>query len=264
MLTTPYYPRSMIKKALIFFVLLLSALVIAFEAYCRWPSDTRLDAPVAKTSTTELYLLFHGTNGSMDPYWLELAKILDESTRDSPHIQVENFIWSPWSDNQFRAASHGSSIGNDLGEKMAQWPSLEKIHLFASSAGSYLIEPFCNAIRSNRNDNIQIFMTFLDPIGIMGSWDYSYGYRNYGRCADYAEVYLNTDDPVPGTNAPAEFAYNIDVTEASGQTGFEAGGHVWPVQYYINLVQKNNGIPQTGSHEIKQRGNVVKSDRLRG
>ena len=235
--------------------------MIGFEAYCRWPSTAFITPPTQNPGTVELYLLFHGTNGSAEKHWLSLSRALGKGATNKQIIQVENILWAPWSDNMFRASAHGESIAYELAQSIAQWQSLKKIHLFAASAGSYLPEPFCEAIRTVHGNKIAIVMTYLDPIGIKGSWDFSYGYRNYGACADFAEVYLNTDDSVPGTNAPAIQAFTVDVTTAPGRNEFSADGHVWPVQFYIDTLEKNNGSPVSRDHSRFPLGEVaIKGD----
>jgi len=230
--------------------------IISFELYCRWPSSSQLPLPDVAPTTTDLLLLFHGTNGSQDSDWLRLADTLNQGASENTAAQVENVIWSPWSDNQFRASAHAESIAKKLGEDLANKDQLQRLHLFASSAGSYLLEPLCEAIREARGDGPTIVMTYLDPIGIKGSLDFTYGYRNYGQCADYAEVYLNTDDAVPGTNKPVEQAYTIDITALKEAEGFSGNGHVWPVVFYSEQLALSGGVPKFSDHDRLPRGSV--------
>ena len=64
------------------------------------------------------------------------------------------------------------------------------------------------------------------------------GYRdeNFGSSVDYAEQYLNTDDPVPTTNDPLPLCACIDVTAAQERNNFELpeneSMHCWPLVYF--------------------------------
>lgn len=230
--------------------------VISFELYCRWPSNATVSSPQVSEEVSQLILLFHGTNGSEDRDWLRLADVLAEGAKNNKEVQVENVIWSPWSDNQFRASANAESIAAKLGLELASLEQLSRVHLFASSAGSYLLEPICELLKAKKGDAVTVVMTYLDPIGIKGSLDFTYGYRNYGRCADFAEVYLNTDDAVPGTNAPAEQAFNLDITDLKFVNEFTGNGHVWPVVYYTNQLVTWNGVPRYLNHTKAARGAV--------
>jgi len=56
--------------------------------------------------------------------------------------------------------------------------------------------------------------------------------------ADYAEQYLNTDDPVLSTNKPLQKCATVDVTSLRPPEIF---GHDWPLVYYTQTL-KGNGI----------------------
>ena len=71
--------------------------------------------------------------------------------------------------------------------------------------------------------------TLLDPLCARGIWDLTYGIRHFGRAADYAQQFYNTDDPVPFTNTPMTWAAVVDVTPVRPPAMF---GHDWPLVYY--------------------------------
>ena len=71
--------------------------------------------------------------------------------------------------------------------------------------------------------------TLLDPLCARGIWDLTYGVRQFGRAADYAQQFYNTDDPVPFTNTPLTGAAVVDVTPVRPPAVF---GHDWPLVYY--------------------------------
>jgi hypothetical protein len=230
----------------------LAIFALAFEVYNRFPSSAKV-APLGFTDETRaVVLLFHGTRGRNEPYLTELASEFDRAAETG--TTVLKYIWSPYSDNQFRARANGVFIGARLGEELAGLAHLEQIRLVAHSAGAYLLDPLCEAYKAAAANPAHIEMTFIDPIGIKGAWDYGYGYRNHGRCADFAAAYINTDDPVPGTNAPLKYAYNLDVTGADERKLFTQGGHIWPLKYYLDHLSPGDLQSGLKTHAEYPRG----------
>jgi len=110
-------------------------------------------------------------------------------------------------------------------------------------------------------------LTLLDPFCSRGILGIGYGARSFGVSADYAEHYMNTDDPVPTTNEALPNCYCVDVTSAPERESFvlPQGGsmHCWPVAYsarHDNHLSRNNDgsivYPQHDQHH--QRGMITK------
>jgi hypothetical protein len=246
------------------FALLIVA--IGFESYTRFPSFAQIAAPEFPADTRELVLVFHGSGGATDPGLQAIAQQFAQ--HNSPNQSVRFINWSPFSDNIFRASAHGqqlaSMLGDDLGRRL---PGLKRLTLVAHSAGSYWLEPLCEAYRAATKQAAIIEMIYLDPIGTKGSWDYGYGYRHYGRCADFARAYINLDDAVPGTNDVLQQAFNIDVTTAAARAEFlrsGGDGHYWPVAYFLNLPAPSLAQPQLfdrqDGHQRFARGDTVQAE----
>jgi hypothetical protein len=86
-----------------------------------------------------------------------------------------------------------------------QASNLKTIHLIGISVGSFAANAAaveCKASPKDKRPFIQL--TLLDPFTQRGIFDFGYGNRVFGKSADYAQQYLNTDDPVPSTNAPLD------------------------------------------------------------
>jgi hypothetical protein len=215
----------------------LLVLLVSFEAYTRFPSFVEPLAIQIPSNTRELVLVIHGSGGANDAGLLAVAKRFADLTTPNHFSQFIN--WSPFSDNIFRASAHGEHLAESFGVDLAkQLPALQRLTLVAHSAGAYWLEPLCESFRAASKNAVVIEMIYLDPIGTKGSWDYGYGYRHYGQCADFARAYINLDDAVPGTNGLLEHARNIDVTQSAGKAQFlqQGGdGHYWPVKYFLAL-----------------------------
>ncbi len=83
---------------------------------------------------------------------------------------------------------------------------------------------------------VTVHSTFLDPFTGNGLYDWSYGEREFGKYADFAETYYNKDDSVPSTNGALEYAHNFDVTGLRPADYNEDKPHWWPTDYYIDSV----------------------------
>ena len=100
----------------------------------------------------------------------------------------------------------------------------------------------------------------------------------FGREADFAEHYLNTDDIVPSTSTPLPLCYCYDVTESAERKKFPMPGggksadikrnlllralgyHNWPMGYYLRhyeTVLDGEGRIVHPSHSALPRGGVV-------
>ncbi len=219
------------------------ALIVGLEVYTRWPAE--INAPVIDIPPTaaEAVLLFHGSYGAMEPTLIALEQQLRERVRSRPDISVQRYVWSPWSDTMYRAAARSAAVGVSLGASLASNAGLRSVHLIAHSAGAYLLDPLCEALRAARTADLPpltVRMTFLDPIGFRGVVDLGWGSRQFGRCADRAEAYINTDDSAPATNRELRHARTIDVTAAPQRAKYDGGGHRWPVQYYLEAIESGS------------------------
>ena len=214
------------------------------EAYVRWPSTVTPPPIELQPGVRNLVLVMHGSFGAQEPTLLALETQLRALTASRPHFQITRYGWAPWSDNILRAGSHGAQIGTQLGQHLASAiqqgssrasPAMT-VHLVAHSAGAYLLEPLCTQLRRDlaaSGTTIFIRMTFLDPIGLRGLLQRGWGAEHFGRCADDAEAWINTDDSAPATDRWLQHAWNVDVTRAEGRADFAGDGHRWPVQYYL-------------------------------
>ncbi|MCP4001976.1 MAG: hypothetical protein GY727_13790 [Gammaproteobacteria bacterium] len=236
------------------------ALMVVFsatlEVYMRWPSTAELSPLGLDEDTRYLLLLVHGSGGSKEPTFIEMEQRLNEAFADDPQVAVVRLVWAPH-DNRRRSYVLGHRLGTAIGRELAMLPELTDIRLVAHSAGAYFLDPICVAYRNQVDPDVRTFieMTFLDGIGIAGGWDYDWGYRNHGHCADFARSIYTTNDWAPGHNEPYDYAHNIDVTESLARRTFDRPGHYYPIRYFLShLVSEQQ--PRQRSHMNLPRGAV--------
>jgi hypothetical protein len=244
-----------VKRTLLWIIGLLLTAALALEAYTRLPTAAQIPALELPANTHYVVLLLHGTNGKDEPLLLAAAEEIQRQIGDQPGVAVRHVVWSPWSDNRLRASKNGSQIGRQLGAELAELTELDSLRLIVHSAGAYTLTPLCEAYRDTAAVPAHIEMTYLDGMGIRGGWDYFYGYRHYGECADFSMAIINTDETVPGTNAPLVQSYNIDVTNHPARSNID--GHLWPIEYFISLLNDDAITPELRSHEELPRGAVT-------
>ncbi|MEC9376213.1 MAG: hypothetical protein VYA80_07585 [Pseudomonadota bacterium] len=268
---------KMLKRPIFRIVLFLFLAVISLELYTRWPSNATIDPLGIPKSTKYLVLSFHGSNGKDEPLLREATTKINSLLSDSPDTFVKHVVWSPWSDNRLRARVHGRELAVSIGDQLADLPQLRHIRLIAHSAGAYMLDPICvvykNKLSGTEHFFYKIFphlknvtmatksimpahieLTFLDGMGIDGAVDYFYGYRHYGECGDFSKGIISMD-PVPGTNAPLEQSYTIDVTDSDLRT--ETPSHLWPIEYFLLTMTPDEVIPGFRTHEKQSRGSVA-------
>jgi hypothetical protein len=237
--------------------LLVAALAAGVEFYARAPAAPQAAPLGVPPGTRVLVLLLHGSGGREEPTLVALERRLRGFAADRPGTAVIRYVWSPWSDSRMRARENGLAIGAAIGREAARAPGLEVVHVVSHSAGAYPSQAFCEAYRAGAHNPARVVQTFLDPIGFEGALDPGWGARKLGGCADYAEAVINTDDPVPATNAPLALAWNVDVTRAAARAAAGLDGHRWPVQWYLDAATAADLDGAGYAHGSRPRGAVT-------
>lgn len=238
-------------------LIVLVGIAAALEIYARTPAVFDVRPIGSPAAAPHLVLIFHGRGGADDPVIGELASRFEALAGGRNDVAVLRYVWSPHSDTRFRAAVNGTRVGEVLGAELARLPELKSLHLVGHSAGAYPLDPLCEALRAAGRTDVRVDMTFLDPIGFAGMIDTGHGARNFGACADFAEAYINTDDPVPATSVPLRHAWNVDVTQSAERAGFGGDGHRWPVRYYLDHLDATVLDQARRGHDSEPRGAVT-------
>jgi len=251
-----YRLRVWMWRVIVFGGILVVLALGGMELYTRVPTDFAIRPLQLDTQTRHVVLIFHGSRDGDNPAFEEIAEKYRALAGPQSRTAVINYNWSAGADDRLRAGATAIRLGGELGQELAELANLESIRLIAHSAGAYVPDALCESYRNKALEPAFIEITFLDPFGLRGFVDWSHGARTHGRCADFASVYLNTDDPAPAGNTPLQQAFTIDVTKSPKRAGFARNGHYWPVQYFLNVLDDNLAVPSARKHEDYPRGEV--------
>jgi len=210
----------------------------------------------------DLTILFHGANGP-DENINNLLNLIQKNSK-SNNNDVVLIDWSTYSQDTLKASFDGERVGRNVASRIVS--SLEqqykRIHVIGVSVGAFPAHAFIQHTRKveekeSRDDNNNrryIQLTLLDPFQLKGALSTKYGLNNFGIGADYAQHFLNTDDPVPATNAPlTNHCACIDITSLRPTELF---GHDWPLVYYTQQYENKIGsfVP---ADEQKEKGSLL-------
>ncbi len=201
--------------------------------------------------TSEITIIFHGAGGE-DANTDELLNTLIAMSGDDLNKIIRMVNWEADSADILQASAKGSKIGKQLAISLLEQYRSNigsnsgstnlKVHVIGISVGAFAADSFVRALnedsisRPGERDNIYLQLTLLDPFQQKAVLGLGYGNQMFGKGADYAQQYLNTDDPVPSTNAPLDHCATIDVTSLRPEEVF---GHDWPLIYYTQKLQEH-------------------------
>ena len=199
-----------------------------------------------KTST----VVFHGAGGQ-DENTDALRKALQKT--DNKYSFSTIIDWSNYSTNLFQASFNGQTIGRFIADQLvSKAPLIERVHVIGISVGAFGCTTCVERIKL-LCPKIYVQQTLLDPFCQRGIFDVGYGERSFGASADYAQQYVNTDDPVPSTNSPLTKCVVYDVTSLRPREVF---GHDWPLIYYTRQAK----VGFVAIKDKGQRGSVKRID----
>ncbi|WP_296045240.1 alpha/beta fold hydrolase [uncultured Alteromonas sp.] len=218
--------------AIPFFVVTLGFVVFS---YFPWPLTFDVEAPVVSEQKDELIILIHGKDDSPDTWPTAFAKALETSVLTDKQ-QVATIDWYDYSTNLFRVANNARRIGHQLGEDLAEYSQLKKVHLIAHSAGAFMAYGYCETLKQ-LNPDVFVQTTYLDPLGPYSGFQWHYGTQHFGSCADVSDAYIDIHDNVPGSNVPVEHTHTFDVSALRlADKKYQGTAHMWPIHYYRTAV----------------------------
>lgn len=277
----------------------LSANPLRRHLRCRQPgcafteADYRADpadlsaAVLPKFTEQHVYLHFHGRGGP-DREDADLqARIIEQDKAAGLDRFVHVFVWRRWLDaaTAERISYTGQALGRKLGQALAQRKGLRSLHVSATSAGGFAgNECIAAYVAAAGPERATTRLTLCDPFcaradEVGAPWDdgrRTSGARLFGRDADFAEHFLNSDDIVPSTNFALPLCYCYDVTGSAERASFPPpssgnflqdvglrllGYHNWPIGYVARHYETRldaGGSPMLPSHSELPRGTVFK------
>jgi len=161
-----------------------------------------------------------------------------------------------------------------LNEEEGVETRLRSVHSIGISVGAFASQAFAATIcelrdndrsidttsgdAQNQNDPHYVRLTLLDPFCSRGIWGWNYGATQFGTGGiDYAEQYLNTDDPVPTTNYPLPLCACVDVTGALERESFvlpeEETMHCWSLVYFARYGYRDSAFLYHGVDGVRER-----------
>lgn len=249
------------RQAVKWSVRLLGGLLLALlgmVVYTRVPSAAIGTELGLDPETEYAVILLHGVGGEEEPMLLKITDRFREGLSDSPATQVVHHVWAPWSDSRMRSGAHGIELAKQMGEELAALPNLRHIRLIVHSAGARFPDPLCETYKPLAVSPAHIEATFIDGMGVRGFLDFNYGYRNFGKCVDFASAYYTNDADVPATNEPLDHAYNTDVSDAPGRVISRLDAHHWPLGYFLNRIDASEVRPGLRNHVELPRGGITR------
>ena len=173
----------------------------------------------------DIVVIFPGAGGP-DQFTSELEQtIIEQDTSANLIGPAKRFIkvwdWTEHRGSILSAAFDGEAVGEAVAEAIHDQVPLSlcrSIHSIGISVGGFAANAFgrkCKALSAP-----YVRLTLLDPFCSRGILGNVYGAQNFGNNVDFAEHYLNTDDPVPTTNDPLPLCAVVDVTNAKEKSEF--------------------------------------------
>jgi len=238
----------------------------------------------------EVTILFPGFGGNDE----HTERIVSEHNAADGLALCYLYDWGTYRGDLLRASNNGIEVGKKIGSQLANTASIEKIHVIGVSVGSFAAdacvsafnEEICKQQREacrftpmlqppsiaegastsmhsmngmNTPTGPKTRATFLDPFTQKGLFRSKFGINHFGKSAEYAEQYLNTDDPVPSTNSPLLHAHCWDITAAKERETFiplpDDNMHSWPCAFFGLHLRRLNSRVRT--HKTFERGKTT-------
>jgi len=249
---------------------------------------------IASEKKLDVVIIFPGAGGP-DQFTAELeqnirrwddndSEILGDDAPGNAKFQqvtsrlVTTVDWSEHTGTLFTAAYNSEAVGDAVADTLWKSVHVRSVHCVGISVGAFAANAAARYFSHLSEKSHHVRLSLLDPFCSRGLWGGGYGRKNFGRYADYAEQYLNTDDPVPTTNDPLPLCACVDVTGSSDRDEFvlpeNETYHCWPLVFYArnkdgykkNLFfvdeeengasERRIGLPIHGIKGVSQRGQV--------
>ena len=221
------------------------ASTLGLLAYSFWPRDFSESTLFTIDKKTEyITLSAHGVKDSPASWSDQLMSLIREyppKQMTNLHQQTISIDWQEFSNNVFICSTAGKQIGVEIGKRIAKQYTIKGVHVIGHSCGAFVALGICQGVKSI-NPNIVVQSTYLDPVSVYGGIFWDYGLDNFGRCANFSDSYIDTEDSIPGSNQALQHSVTFDITDIRRNGEYKVSPHVWPTKYYIESY-KNEKLP---------------------
>lgn len=233
----PKYWRVAILILVIFPAVPFLVFNIGYLSYVFWPRDFSdvTELPIPK-DMQYLTLSAHGVKDTPQSWSNHLQSLL--AVRSTKKQQLNHSLdWQQYSSYALTCSVYGKEIGRQIGLQLVKQKQLEFVHIIGHSCGSFVVYGLCQQLKKSRPE-IKVHTTYLDPASVYAGFWWDYGIERFGSCADFSDVYIDTEDNVPGSNLPLPHAHTFDVTRIRIKKSIKVDPHYWPAQYYLEELEK--------------------------
>jgi len=235
--------KKYLKWAIWLFIILpgipFVLITIGYIGYLYWPHDIDAITEIKLSpNATRLTLSVHGVKDTPSSWSDELQGLMAVYANNPTQQQI-SVDWRPYSDNPMICSVVAKSIGQAIADNIIDNTQVRSIHAVGHSCGSFVAYGLCQRIKQ-RNPEIQVQTTYLDPVSIYGGFWWNYGVEHFGDCADFSDAYIDTGDTVPGSNQPLLNAHTFDVTQVRITEKSNEPPHNWPTKYYLRAYQQQH------------------------
>jgi hypothetical protein len=240
--------KKTLFRWIIFIFIILPAIpfilsTLGLLAYSFWPRDFSESTSFTIEEKTEyITLSAHGVKDSPASWSDQLMSVIYQSPAEQIkklNSQTISIDWQKFSTNVFICSTAGKKIGYEIGTKIANQTKIKGVHVIGHSCGAFVVLGICEGIKSV-NPNIIVQSTYLDPVSVYGGIFWNYGLDNFGRCANFSDSYIDTEDSIPGSNQALQYSVTFDVTNIRLNGGYKIPPHVWPTKYYLESYKKGS------------------------
>ena len=216
-------------------------------------SNIALNPLPTPSNASNLMLILHGSGDSASDWPQSLKTAVDTLDIYQADWDIWTHDWEELAASKLSASGSGLEVGELIAVELLEDPyAYSHLHLVGHSVGAFVTFAIARTLSEAEIDTT-IHTTFLDPFTGNGLFDWAYGEREFGRHANFAESFYNTDDSVPSTNGTLKFAHNFDITALKNPNYPEDKTHWWPVDYYIESVNEPD-LPGFGHSSDRQEG----------
>ena len=176
--------------------------------YARKPVDTSgVSLPSALTKAKDVAIIFHGSGGPDRETADVLSRFRAQDKAAGLDREVIVYNWMPWfTADTDRLSFQSASVGASLGKALAGNRELRSLHIIGTSAGSFAADACSSSYVTSAggtagSGRAAVRLTLADPFAAKdgASFKSGRGAQFFGKDADFAEHFLNTDDIVPNT-----------------------------------------------------------------